>query len=474
MSFGRENGMERYALSRILEWNGRRNRKPLVLMGARQVGKTWLMDAFAKKAYPQNTVYVNLMKMKALRKSLEGSDISPKAMLERIGVALDVDITPGKTLLVIDEIQESSNTLTSLKFFNEDLPELAVIAAGSLLGLAVGRSNDGENRGERGARGEKETPNEARGSFPVGKVNFLDVPPMCFTEFMRAAGKGRLAALLDEGDPKRSMPYAEELTDWLKRYLVVGGMPEAVGAYVETGNLREVREIQADILSAYDSDFVKHASAAMLPKIRLLWNSIPSQLAKENKKFVYTALKSGARAREYESALQWLDDAGMIKQVFRVGTPRLPLRAYYDFAAFKLYAHDVGLLGAMSELSPSVILDGNSLFTNFKGALTEQYVLQELLVSGFKPAYWTNDAGNAEVEFVVQGETSVYPVEAKAGINTQAKSLKVYRQLFAPPFVVRTALAGAQDGKETKDIPLFALGPSMRRLLGGVERRARR
>ena len=458
-----ENGMERDVLARIFEWNGRRNRKPLVLMGARQVGKTWLMDAFAKKAYPQNTVYVNLMKMKTLRKSLEGSDISPKAILERICVALDVDITPGKTLLVIDEIQESSNTLTSLKFFNEDLPELAVIAAGSLLGLAVGRSKDDEERDES----ERETPNEPRGSFPVGKVNFLDVAPMSFAEFVRAAGKRRLATLLDEGDPKRAMPYAEELTGLLRLYLVVGGMPEAVGAYVETGNLREVREIQDEILSAYDSDFVKHAPAAMLPKIRLLWHSIPSQLARENKKFVYTALKSGARAREYESALQWLDDAGMIKRVFRVGTPRLPLRSYYDFSAFKLYAHDVGLLGAMSELSPSVILDGNSLFTNFKGALTEQYVLQELLVSGFNPAYWTNDAGNAEVEFVVQGETAVYPVEAKAGINTQAKSLKVYRKLFSPPFVIRTSLADARDGKEMKDIPLFALGPSVRRVLGG-------
>ena len=455
--------MERDVLARILEWNGRRNRKPLVLMGARQVGKTWLMDAFAREAYAQDTVYVNLLKMKTLRKSLEGGDISPKAILERISVALDVDITPGKTLLVIDEIQESSNTLTSLKFFNEDLPKLAVIAAGSLLGLAVGRSKDDERREE----GESESPNESRGSFPVVKVNFLDVAPMSFTEFVRAAGKRRLAALLDEGDPKRAMPYAEELTGLLKMYLVVGGMPEAVGAYVENGNLREVREIQDEILSAYDSDFVKHAPAAMLPKIRLLWHSIPSQLARENRKFVYAALKSGARAREYESALQWLDDAGMIKQVFRVGTPRLPLRSYYDFSAFKLYAHDVGLLGAMSEFSPSVVLDGNSLFTNFKGALTEQYVLQELLVSGFNPAYWTNDAGNAEVEFVVQGETAVYPVEAKAGINTQAKSLKVYRKLFSPPFAFRTSLAEAHDGRETKDIPLFALGPSVRRLICG-------
>ena len=432
-------------------------------MGARQVGKTWLMDAFAKEVYPHDTVYVNLMKMKKLRKSLDESDLSPEDVIERIGIALDADITPGKTLLVIDEIQESSTALTSLKFFNEDMPELAVIAAGSLLGLAVGRSKDEEDRNATGTAIEEMNPNEQRGSFPVGKVNFLDVLPMSFTEFVRAAGKVRLAALLDEGEPKKTAPYAEELADLLRRYLVVGGMPEAVGTYVATKDFRAVREIQEEILSAYDSDFVKHAPAAMLPKIRLLWRSIPSQLAKENKKFVYSALKSGARAREYESALQWLDDAGMMRQVFRVGTPRLPLRSYFDFSAFKLYVHDVGLLGAMSDLSPSIVLEGDSLFTNFKGAMTEQYVLQELLVAGCKPAYWTNDAGNAEVEFVVQGEKGVYPVEAKAGINTQAKSLKVYRKLFSPPFAVRTSLAAARDGTDTKDIPLFALGPFARR-----------
>ena len=434
-------------------------------MGARQVGKTWLMDAFAKEVYPQDTVYVNLMKMKKLRKSLDESDLSPEAVIERIGIALDADITPGKTLLVIDEIQESSTALTSLKFFNEDMPELAVIAAGSLLGLAVGRSKEEEDRNATGAAIEEMNPNEQRGSFPVGKVNFLDVLPMSFTEFVRAVGKVRLAALLDEGEPKKTAPYAEELADLLRRYLVVGGMPEAVGTYVATKDFRAVRESQEEILSAYDSDFVKHAPAAMLPKIRLLWRSIPSQLAKENKKFVYSALKSGARAREYESALQWLDDAGMMRQVFRVGTPRLPLRSYYDFSAFKLYVHDVGLLGAMSDLSPSIVLEGDSLFTNFKGAMTEQYVLQELLVAGCKPAYWTNDAGNAEVEFVVQGEKGVYPVEAKAGINTQAKSLKVYRKLFSPPFAVRTSLADARDGTDTKDIPLFALSPFVRRAI---------
>lgn len=448
--------MQRDVLERILDWNKSPRRKPLVLMGARQVGKTWLMNAFAQEAYPGNTVYVNLMKMKALRNSLETSDLSPSALLERIRVALDADITPGKTLLVLDEIQESSALLTGLKFFSEDLPELAVIAAGSLLGLAVGRAKDRVVTDGN--------PNEGRGSFPVGKVNFLDVFPMSFSEFVRATGKRRLADLLDVGEPEKVGPYAVELTDLLKRYLVVGGMPEAVNVYVETDDFRAVRETQEEILSAYDADFVKHAPSALLPKIRLLWHNIPSQLAKESKKFIYTALKVGARAREYESALQWLDDAGMVNQVFRVGTPRLPLRSYWDFSAFKLYAHDVGLLGAMSDLPPSALVEGDALFTNFKGALTEQYVLQELLVAGFRPCYWTNDAGNAEVEFVFQGAKGVYPVEAKAGINIQAKSLKVYRKLFEPPFALRTSLAAAHDGDAVKDIPLFVFGPAVRRL----------
>lgn len=451
--------MQRNLITRIFDWNCSVRRKPLILMGARQVGKTWLMNEFAREAYPGNTVYVNLLKMKALRNSLESGDIDPQTMIEKIEVALEAEVEPGRTLLILDEIQESANALTSLKFFNEDMPELAVMAAGSLLGLAVGRS-DGDRK-----EGGEDNPNEKRGSFPVGKVNFLDVHPLSFSEFVRALGKKRLAALVEEGDPQKLADYHDVLEELLKKYLVVGGMPEAINVYVETNDWRKVREVQSEILEAYDADFVKHAPLTMLPKIRLLWNSVPSQLAKENKKYIYTALKPGARAREYESALQWLDDAGMVKQVFRVGTPRLPLQSYRDISAFKLYVHDVGLLGAMSELLPSVMLDGDSLFTNFKGAMTEQLVLQELLVYGFTPCYWSNDAGNAEVEFVVQGAEGVFPVEAKAGINTQAKSLKVYRSLFAPPFAIRTSLAECHDGKTLKDIPLFALGPTMAKIV---------
>lgn len=449
--------MQRNILKRILAWNAQSNRKPLILMGARQVGKTWLMNEFAHSAYPNDTVYLNLMKMKALRASLENGDLSPKALLEKISIALDTHIVPGKTLLVVDEIQESSSMLTALKFFHEEMPDLAIVAAGSLLGLAVGRAVE-----TRPAGGN---PNEARGSFPVGQVNFLHIPPMSFSEFVHAAGRNKLSDTLETGLPEKSQPFAEELTDFLKRYLVVGGMPEAIKTYVETKNYMAVRTVQEEILASYDTDFVKHAPPSLLPKIRLLWNSVPSQLAKENKKFIYTALRSGARAREYETALQWLEDADMVHQVFRVGTPRLPLLSCRDFSAFKLYVHDVGLLGAMSDLPPSVMLDGNALFTNFKGTMTEQFVLQELTVQGFRPCYWSNPAGNAEVEFVVQGTQAVYPIEAKAGINTQAKSLKVYRKLFRPPFALRTSLAEGHDGIETKDVPLFAFGPAAKRLI---------
>ena len=450
--------MHRNSITEIEKWNDSKKRKPLILMGARQVGKTWLMNEFAKLHYSGDTVSVNLMKMQDLRRSLEAGDASASAVIETIRLATDARIVPGKTLLIIDEIQESPNTLTSLKSFNEDMPELAVMAAGSLLGLSVGRALEESKR-----RGENV--NEPRSSFPVGKVNFLNIRPMTFTEFVRATGKSALAEAIENGDPKQTRAFGESLKVLLSRYLVTGGMPESVAAFAGGESLSRVREVQNEILEAYDSDFAKHAPPSLLPKIRLLWHSIPSQLAKENKKFIYNALKEGARGHTYEEALQWLDDAGMVRQVFRVGAPGLPLAACRDFSAFKLYVHDVGLLGAMSGLNPSVVLDGNALFTNFKGALAEQYALQEMVAEGLDPSYWTPDSGNAEVEFVVQGERAVYPVEVKAGINLQAKSLKVYCRRHSPPFAIRTSLAPYSDGANVKDLPLPVFAPALRSLI---------
>jgi len=446
--------MERTALESIIKWNKSPNRKPLILMGARQVGKTWLMNAFAQRAYPDDTVRIDLQRNETLRKSFESSDLAPRDIADLIQVFTGRTITPGKTLLIIDEIQESPAALNSLKYFQEEMPNLAILVAGSLLGLAMGKSAD-----KRMLRHQ---------SFPVGKVSFLDIHPMSFEEFLLATGGPARLQTLKSDNVVLAEALKPVFEDFLRKYLFVGGMPEAVAAFAQTGDYGGVRRIQGEIFQSYDADFAKHAPPELLGKIRLLWRNIPAQLAKENKKFIYAALKPGARAREYETALQWLDDAGMIHQVFRVSPPRLPLFSYQDFSAFKLYMHDIGLLGALSGLDSRTLLEGSALFTNFRGSLTEQYVLQEIVATGHTAYYWTPDSGNAEVEFVVQGEDAVFPIEAKAGINTKAKSLGVFRKLFDPPFAIRTSLASPADGATVKDIPLHAFGIRLPDLLKSV------
>lgn len=438
--------MKRNLLENINRWNSSGNRrKPLVLMGARQVGKSWLMQTFADECYPNDTVCVDLHDDELLRDALEDSRADALGLLEIIATATGRKIIPGRTLLILDEIQESPRLLTSLKYFNEKIPDLAVMAAGSLLGLALKRDDR-----------RKRVP-EKKVSFPVGKVTFLEVPPMTFAEFLDAIGEGEKRRRLEERSWQTVSALHRSYCDLLKKYYFVGGMPEAVATYAREHDLVDVRNVQKEILTAYDKDFAKHAPAALLAKIRLLWRAVPSQLARENKKFIYTALRAGARAREYETALQWLEDAGMIHQVRRVTRPGMPLKAYEDFSAFKLYAHDVGLLGAMSDLPQQALLQGNALFTHFKGAFTEQYVLEELIASGVSPSYWSTDEGMAEVEFVVQGETSIYPVEVKAETNLQAKSLKSYRDRFSPPKCLRTSLSEFSVGPLTDDVPLYAV-----------------
>lgn len=438
--------MKRNVIEEIERWNESGEfRKPLILMGARQVGKTWLMQTFADAHYSNDTVFVDLHDNEALCDAIEESRADALGILEIISTAMARKIVPGKTLLVLDEIQESPRLLTILKYFHEKLPTLAVMAAGSLLGLALNRDD-----------GRKKVPAK-RVSFPVGKVNFLEIAPMSFAEFLEAIGEGEKRARLDERAWSTVNALHRSYCDLLKKYYFVGGMPEAVATYARERDFVEVRKVQKEILLAYDKDFAKHAPAALLAKIRLLWQAIPSQLARENKKFVYTALRAGARAREYETALQWLEDAGMIHQIRRVTRPGIPLKAYEDFSAFKLYAHDVGLLGAMSDLPQQVLIQGNELFTHFKGAFTEQYVLNELIAAGVSPSYWSTDEGMAEIEFVVQGATSVCPVEVKAEKNLQAKSLKSYRDRFSPAKCLRTSLSERNVGKLTDDIPLYAV-----------------
>jgi len=439
--------MNRSIYGEIEVWANKPRRKPLVLMGARQVGKTWLMDAFAREHFAGNVVKVNFMRSAALARTISRGNLDPAGLIRMIQTETGKTIVSGKTLLILDEIQECPAALTSLKFFKEDLPELHVMAAGSLSGLSFGKKDD-----------DGTDKDESRQSFPVGMIERLDVAPMTFSEFLDASGKRGLVRAVCEGDWKSVAMLSAEYVELLKSYLVVGGMPEAVETWTLSQSFAKVRTVQKSILADYDDDFKKHAPAELLPKIRLLWNNIPAQLAKENKKFVYTALKAGARAREYETALQWLEDAGMVRQVYRTCPPRLPLMAYRDFGAFKLYVHDVGLLGAMSELAPRIVLEGNALFTNFKGAMTEQFVAQELAAQGVPTGYWTPDVGTAEVDFVVQGSDAAYPLEVKSATNAKAKSLSVYRQSCRPPFAIKSSLRDYSGTGEVRSLPLYALG----------------
>ena len=448
--------MHRDCLEKIVEWNNSRKRKPLVLMGARQVGKTWLMEEFAKQNYPGKHVVVNFMRQRLLSDSIQESDIDPGKLIRLIQAETGQRVIPGETLLILDELQECPSALTSLKFFNEDMPELAVIAAGSLLGLSWGKGKDGK---------PKTGGSDTAYSFPVGKVNRLDVYPMTFAEFLKANEKGSLVNAIVEGYWDTVKLLRGEYESLLKSYFVVGGMPAAVADWVETGVLAEVRKIQREILADYDDDFKKHAPKELLPKIRLLWDNIPSQLAKENNKFVYNALKPGARAREYEVALEWLKDAGMIHIQYRVCPPNLPLAHYMDLGAFKLFVHDVGLLGAMSNLNPKVVLNGNEVFTNFKGALTEQFALQELCAKGVVNGYWTPDGGESELDFVVQAANGVYPLEVKSATNTKAKSLGVYMRAYKPVQAFKSSLKNYSDSRDIKSIPLYALGMALPQML---------
>jgi len=416
-----------------------------------------LMQEFAKTFYPNDTISVDLRDNAPLRESIAESSVDAKGILRLISTSTGRKIEPGKTLLILDEIQESPKSLEALKYFRENFPDLAVMAAGSLLGVALNRERDGRRR----------KLDASRVSFPVGKVSFLELYPMTFGEFLDATGEEMKRARIDELDWSTLTAFHQNYCDLLKRYYYVGGMPEAVAAYANDGDLVEVRRIQNEILKAYDFDFAKHAPSSLLAKIRLLWNAIPAQLAKENKKLIYTALREGARAREYEVALQWLEDAGMIHQVHRVSRPGMPLKAYEDFSAFKLYAHDVGLLGAMSAIPQQMLLEGNALFTHFKGAFTEQYVAQELCAAKMTPYYWSTDEGMAEVEFVIQGCRSVYPLEVKSEQNLQAKSLHSYRARFSPERCLRTSLSQYGRGEWIDDVPLYALRQAVSKVVGG-------
>jgi predicted AAA+ superfamily ATPase len=426
--------MYRQALEELKKWQQKPNKKPLIIRGARQVGKTWLMKEFGKTCFDKH-VYINFDGNERMAALFSG-DFDIKRIVTGIELEAGFRINPNYTLVIFDEVQEVPKALTSLKYFNENAPEYQIVTAGSLLGIALHEGT----------------------SFPVGKTEFLDLYPLNFNEFMMAMGKEQFAELLAEGDFAMVTKFKTKYIELLKYYYFIGGMPEVVQSFSQSTDFNEAREIQKRLLQAYEQDFSKHAPHEIVPRIRLLWNSIPNQLAKENKKFVYGLVKEGARAREYEMAMLWLLDCGLIYKVPRISKPNIPLKAYEDKKAFKLFMLDLGLLACMARLNPQTLLEGSDLFEEFKGSLTEQYVLQQLKCQKEMDIYyWSNDRGNAELDFLVESGNHIVPIEAKAEKNLKAKSLKVYRDLFSPPLSVRTSMADYKKEERLLNLPLYAI-----------------
>lgn len=426
--------MYRTAIEELHCWKERKNKKPLVIRGARQVGKTWLMREFGKNAF-EKTVYINFDNSQRM-KNLFSADLNVERIVTGFELYAGQKIDPERTLLIFDEVQEVPEALASLKYFNETAPQYQIICAGSLLGVALHPGT----------------------SFPVGKIEFLDLYPLSFIEFMQAMKKGQYVDLLLKGDFELATTFKQEYIELLRYYYYVGGMPEAVQAFLDNRDFHEVRKIQQHILEAYEQDFSKHAPSSVVPRIRMLWNSIPAQLAKENKKFIYGLIKEGARAKEYELALLWLSDCGLVHKVHRVTKPHIPLKAYEDLKAFKIFLGDVGLLSCMVQLRQDTLLNGNKLFLEFKGALTEQYVLQQLkTLKDIQIYYWTNERGSAEIDFVIDNGNNVIPIEVKAEVNLQAKSLKIYRDTFNPSLSIRTSMADYKDQGWLLNLPLWAV-----------------
>ena len=426
--------MERLAMKELIKWKNKSRRKPLILRGARQVGKTWLIKEFGKREYAQ-MAYVNFERSKGLQ-SIFADNFDVQRILTAIQIETGVKINASDTLIVLDEVQEAPGALTALKYFYENHPEYHVIAAGSLLGVALHRDT----------------------SFPVGKVEFCNLYPMNFSEFLMASDHSRLLDLLQNKDWALIKSFKDKYVYLLKQFYFVGGMPEVVSLYFESNDFQEVRSLQKDILTAYEFDFSKHTPNEIVPRIRMLWNSIPGQLARENKKFIYGAVRQGARAKDYELALSWLIDSGLVQKVCRVAKPGIPLKAYAENNNFKLFITDLGLLGAMVDIDSKTILEGNRIFEEFKGALTEQYVLQELLTSKVQSVYyWSAEKSTAEVDFLIQQEEEIVPIEVKAEENLRAKSLKSFCQKYNPDTALRFSMSDYRKEDWLINVPLYAV-----------------
>lgn len=427
--------MERFLMEDLIKWKESARRKPLVLNGARQVGKTWLLKEFGARHF-ESVAYVNLDNNPGLAAQFDAGYDLPRLLL-MIQAESGQRVTPGKTLVILDEIQECPKALTSLKYFCEDVPELAVAAAGSLLGITF---------------------HEGTG-YPVGKVDALDLYPLSFREFLDATGNSMLREIVDADDEQLLGSFAVRFGELLKQYYLVGGMPEAVATFAESGDLAAVRAVQEGILFGYERDVSKHLGAAGAEHALAAWRSLPAHLGQENKKFVFGHVREGARARDYRSAITWLTRAGIATRVPRVSRPGVPLSAYADESAFKLFALDVGLLGALSGLDASSIVDGNALLTEFKGALTEQYVCQQLVSDcGLAPSYWSAENSRGEVDFLVQRGGRVYPIEVKAEENLRSKSLRAFSERYPGTVPRRFSLSGFRDQGWMRNVPLYAIG----------------
>lgn len=426
--------MKRFDIEYLKEWKVSIDRKPLIVKGIRQVGKTWLLKSFGKLCF-RDTAYFNFEENRSLDSYFTG-DINPGRIIDGLSILHGKRIVPGETLIVFDEIQGSNAALNSLKYFHEKLPEQHIACAGSLLGITLSKP----------------------GSFPVGKVNFFTLKPFTFLEFLYNFEDEMLVEYLQNMEPTTSVPLPifNKCVELLKTYFLVGGMPEPLATWIDTRDIERTEKKQKEILQAYELDFSKHAPHPDIPKLHQIWDAVPSLLSRENRKFVYNVVRKGARAREYENAISWIESAGLIYKIHRISKPGLPLVSYKDSQAFKLFFPDVGLLRVMSKLHPGAFVEGNRLFTEFKGALAENFVLQELVSQNdFNlPHYWTSKA-TAEVEFVIQVENSLIPIEVKSGVNVKSKSLKVYREKYNPDIAMRCSLQNLKKEDTLLNIPLF-------------------
>lgn len=423
--------MERKIMEKLIKWKEDKDRKPLILRGARQVGKTYILKLFGEENY-KNIAYFNFDHDTELYQLFKNTK-DPKRILEQLSFVCGKAIEPKNTLIIFDEVQECPDALNSLKYFNEEANEYHIVAAGSLLGIRLSHT-----------------------SFPVGKVDFLDMYPMTFSEFLMADGLKNLVDYMESINSFENIPeiFFSRLEEKLKAYFIIGGMPEAVNSWVTEKDISKVNKIQENILKAYEEDFSKHTTVIEANRISIIWNSIPSQLAKDNKKFLYQVSKEGARAREYEGAVNWLNDANLIYKIYNVTKPNMPLKAYTDLSAFKIYLNDVGLLRKMTDLDSKVVIEGNKVFEEFKGALTENYVLQTLLASGLKANYFTFD-NKYEIDYIIQYKNNIIPIEVKSNENINSVSLKHYNEKYVPKTRIRFSMKNLQKDDNLINIPLF-------------------